>query len=505
MTLPGDKNFYHKGTKYAPYSNLSLVDSAFFRLSRNQFLFCLTGSLFYLLLLYTNWLETLVFTFAFLTLVYFTDLFFSLFLVMRSFVKKHEVTVSQKEIDSVPDSEWPLYTVFCPLYKEYEVVPQFIEAMNQLYYPKDKLQIMFLLEENDQETLQHINSYNLPDYFETVVIPHSLPKTKPKALNYGLLKAKGKYAVIYDAEDIPDKDQLKKVILGFRKLDKSVGCIQAKLNFYNPDQNILTKIFTAEYSLWFDLVLTGLQSINAPIPLGGTSNHFRTADLITLKGWDSFNVTEDCDLGMRLAKKGLRTAIIDSTTLEEANSEITNWFWQRSRWIKGYIQTYLQHLRTINQFPNTWKKPNALIFQLIIGGKLLSTFFNPLLWIITTSYFVFYDYIRLFIEQFFPFLIIYMAVISLVIGNFLYMVYYMLACSRYGHHRLVKYMYLVPLYWLAMSLAGWVALYQFIIRPHHWAKTKHGLHLNRKKIILKKNFALAYIETFQTRLRTILF
>src|SRR5258708_6606643 len=194
---------------------------------------------------------------------------------------------------------------------------------------------MLLLEEDDKETIQKIKNYDLPSYFEIVIVPHSLPKTKPKACNYGLLHATGEYTVIFDAEDIPDPLQLKKAVIAFEKSGSQVVCIQAKLNFYNPTQSFFTKLFTAEYSLWFDLVLTGLQSIHAPIPFGGTSNHFRTKDLWLLKGWDSFNVTEDCDLGMRLVKQGYRTAVIDSITLEEANPAFNNWFWQRSRWIKG--------------------------------------------------------------------------------------------------------------------------------------------------------------------------
>src|SRR5581483_11735953 len=160
---------------------------------------------------------------------------------------------------------------------------------------------------------------NLPNYFKIIVVPDSSPKTKPKACNYGLQFATGEYSVIYDAEDVPDPLQLKKAIVAFAKSAKNVICIQAKLNFYNPHQNILTRVFTAEYSLWFDLVLTGLQSIEAPIPLGGTSNHFKTQILKKIKGWDAFNVTEDCDLGLRLFKNGFSTAIMDSTTLEEAN------------------------------------------------------------------------------------------------------------------------------------------------------------------------------------------
>jgi len=144
-----------------------------------------------------------------------------------------------------------------------------------------------------------------------------------------LCHAKGKYAVIYDAEDIPDPDQLKKAYLTFQKLkNEKIICAQAKLNFYNARRNLLTRLFSAEYALWFDLVLTGLQSIKSPIPLGGTSNHFRTKDLKMLKGWDPFNVTEDCDLGMRIIKAGYHTAIFNSNTMEEATSKLGNWMRQ---------------------------------------------------------------------------------------------------------------------------------------------------------------------------------
>jgi cellulose synthase/poly-beta-1,6-N-acetylglucosamine synthase-like glycosyltransferase len=378
------------------------------------------------------------------------------------------------------EGNWPTYTVLCPLYKEWQVVPQFISAMTKLDYPKNKLQIMLLLEEDDTETLTKVKEFNLPKYFEVVVVPNSFPKTKPKACNYGLTRATGEYVVIYDAEDIPDSDQLKKAVLAFQKVnDRRVVCIQAKLNFYNPHQNLLTRLFTAEYSLWFDLVLTGLQSIHAPIPLGGTSNHFRSRDLKDLKGWDSFNVTEDCDLGMRLVKRGYRTAVVESMTLEEANSNIKNWFGQRTRWIKGYMQTYLVHMRNPGQFIRNWKEPHVITFQLVVGGKVLSMFINPLMWTITIVYFVFRSTAGPFIESFFPMPILYMALASIIFGNFLYMYYYMIGCAKRGHYSLVKYALLVPFYWLAMSLAAWVAFYRLIMNPHYWSKTKHGLHLEK--------------------------
>lgn len=472
------QGFHYKGKRFVHHTSLPHHESAVRRFSSPQIITILVmlGLLFIAVLL--NWHTSLVIIIALLTVLYFVDLLFNFFLIVRSFSGGQEVQVADDEIRAIPDSEWPTYTIFCPLYKEWNVIPQFATAMSRLEYPKEKLQVMLLLEENDDETIEHARAMNLPEYFDIVIVPHSLPKTKPKACNYGLKLAKGEYVVIYDAEDVPDTLQLKKAILAFKKTPGKVACIQAKLNFYNPHQNILTRVFTAEYSLWFDLVLTGLQSINAPIPLGGTSNHFKTEVLKSLHGWDSFNVTEDCDLGMRIVKRGYKTAVVDSITLEEANSSLSNWFWQRTRWIKGYIQTYFVHMRHPKELLIHWKEPHVVTFQLIVGGKILSMFINPIMWIITLSYFAARSSLGGFIESFFPTPILYMGTFSLVIGNFLYMYYYMIGCAKREQFDIIKYAFLVPLYWLGMSMAAWYAFYEFLVRPHHWSKTKHGLHLN---------------------------
>lgn len=488
------KGFFYKGKEFIHHSDLHLNQTAFHRLSPAQMIFIAFVIVLIEAGLYINWHETLVTIIALLTFLYFADLLFNLFLVCRSFANPSEVRITSRELLAVDSAAWPTYTVFCPLYKEWQILPQFVKAMSALDYPKDKLEVMLLLEEDDKETITQVRKYDLPSFFTVTIVPHSLPKTKPKACNYGLLHAKGEYVVIYDAEDIPDPKQLKKAVLAFKKMGEKVVCIQAKLNFYNPHQNLLTRAFTAEYSLWFDLVLTGLQSINAPIPLGGTSNHFRIKDLQRLRGWDSFNVTEDCDLGIRIAKRGFRTALLDSTTLEEANSGKRNWLWQRSRWIKGYMQTYLVHMRNPFSFIRNRQALHLLTFQLVVGGKVLSMFINPFMWTITVLYFIFRLYIGSFIESFFPGAILYMGIFSLLVGNFLYAYYYMIGCAKHGHHELIKYVFLIPFYWLAMSVAAWIAFYKLIVAPHHWSKTKHGLHLAKKRIRRRKLLRLPSID-----------
>lgn len=419
---------------------------------------------------------------AILSLIYFSDVLFNLYLIIKSLTFPSEISSSDKELEAINDKDLPVYSILCPLYRESHIIPHFLEAIEKISWPKSKLDVILLLEEDDKESVEAVKKMKLPSYVRSIVVPDSMPKTKPKACNYGLGFAKGEYVVIYDAEDIPDPLQLKKAYLGFGKVDNNIICLQAKLNYYNPNQNLLTRFFTAEYSLWFDVTLTGLQSMNTTIPLGGTSNHFKTDAIRGVEGWDPFNVTEDADLGVRLFRRGFKTAIIDSVTLEEANSQWKNWLRQRSRWIKGYMQTYLVHTREGSQPFN--QGVHALIFQLVVGGKIAFVLINPFLWLATISYFVLYAYVGPQIEALYPTYIFYMAIFSLVFGNFLFLYYYMIGVAKKGQWDLMKYVLLIPLYWIMISIAAFISFYQLLFKPHYWEKTLHGLHLKKKEELI---------------------
>ncbi len=443
-----------------------------------------------------NPLSTAITTVGILSFVYLIDVFFNLFVILKSLHMPPEITVTTDDLASQSDRSLPVYTILCPLYKEAHVLPQFVEAMQKMEWPSHKLEVMLLLEEDDHQTIDAASNMDLPQNFRIVVVPDSSPKTKPKACNYGLGMARGEYIVVYDAEDQPDPLQLKQAYFAFKRSGNKVVCLQAKLNYYNPSHNLLTRLFTAEYSLWFDVILPGLQSINTSIPLGGTSNHFRTNDLRQLEGWDPFNVTEDCDLGARIFQAGYKTAIIDSTTLEEANSNVKNWFRQRSRWLKGYMQTYLVHMRNPLSFMRR-HGIHALIFQLIVGGRIAFILINPLLWALTLAYFALYSYLGPSIEAIFPGVIFYMAVTSLLLGNFTYLYNYMIGCAKRGHWSLIKYVFLIPVYWLMISYAATIALFQLFFKPHYWEKTIHGLHLDHAALLHVKK--LKKLEASKSR------
>jgi cellulose synthase/poly-beta-1,6-N-acetylglucosamine synthase-like glycosyltransferase len=411
-------------------------------------------------------LNAIVITFYILQSVY------KFFLVWRSLGRKAEVQVSLEDLTAVPDADLPTYTILIPLFRESAVLAKLVKGLGDLDYPADKLEIMLLLEEDDAETRHAADAMTLPPQFRKVVVPTSQPKTKPKACNWGLDLATSDLLVIYDAEDLPERDQLRKAAAAFRKVPDQVACLQAKLNYFNQRQNLLTKWFTAEYSVWFDLFLPGLTASEAPIPLGGTSNHFRVAPLRELGGWDPYNVTEDCDLGVRLHKHGWRTAMIDSTTWEEANSHFWGWIRQRSRWVKGYLQTYLVHSRRPLELFRQLGLRDWFSFQMTVGGSTLCFLLNPVYWLLTLLWLITHSGV---IDAMFPGVIYVAGVFCLLVGNFVFVYLNVAGCMNRGYYDLVKYALITPIYWLMMSWAAYKAFGQLIINPHYWEKTEHGL------------------------------
>jgi cellulose synthase/poly-beta-1,6-N-acetylglucosamine synthase-like glycosyltransferase len=433
--------------------------------------------------------QTLLVIMTFIIALYSGHLLVNVGLSFLTFRRSSEEAIDDEIVAALRTANWPHYTILCPLYKEARVVPQFVSAMQALDYPPEKLQILFLTEVDDAATRQAIRALALPQHFKVVTVPDGSPRTKPRACNYGLMQATGQYVVIFDAEDIPEPTQLKKAVLAFANHGPKLACVQAKLNFYNPQQNLLTRWFTAEYSLWFDLTLPSMQRAGFALPLGGTSNHFPTQVLRALGGWDAFNVTEDCDLGLRLARYELETIVLNSTTLEEANSKFKNWIRQRSRWIKGYMQSYLINMRQPRRYLRKGGLRDFFSLQFVIGGKTAFLFLNPLLWLLFILYFAFNPFVAADYQQLFPKPLLYAGTFTLVFGNFFYIYTYLLACFRRKQYQLIKWALLIPLYWAMMSVAAGMALYQLIVKPHYWEKTEHGLHLGKKQGVNVPSFA----------------
>ncbi len=364
----------------------------------------------------------------------------------------------------------PVITILAPLYRDANSLSGLSHAIDALDYPPEKKDIKLLLEADDFATIAEAGRLNLDRQYDVIIVPNIGPRTKPKACNFGLLRARGELAVIYDAEDQPEKDQLLKAAAAFSVGDENLACLQARLNYYNADENWLTRLFTLEYALWFDWLLPALQKLRAPIPLGGTSNFFRTEVLRAVGAWDPFNVTEDADLGLRLAKLGYRVEMLNSTTFEEANCRLGNWIRQRSRWIKGHLQTWLVHMRQPGGFisQNGWH--GLLSIQLFLAGNVAGALVNPILWGA-------FAYSNIFggsaLETPMPPELQILNLTALLVGNFCFVLCAIVAPLKRGWRHLCLFGLTAPAYWLLTSIAAYKALWQIVIRPYYWEKTDH--------------------------------
>lgn len=392
------------------------------------------------------------------------------------------MSISSEETAALRDADLPVYSILVPMYKEPAVLPILAAALRRLDYPLSKLDIKLVLEEDDLETIQAAKDLALEATFEIVRVPPSIPKTKPKACNYALGLVRGNYVTIYDAEDKPEPDQLKKVVAGFKRLGDETACIQARLNYFNAEENWLTRMFTLEYSLWFDMFLPALDRLRVPIPLGGTSNHFDLKKLREIGAWDPFNVTEDADLGLRFAALGYHVGVVNSVTYEEANSQLGNWIRQRSRWIKGYIQTWLVNMRHPIELFRRVGFRGFCSLQLFVGGTIISALAYPFL-VIPFLFWIFSHTTRM--EPFFPPPVLWISMINLIVGNSCLIYLSMLAVAKRQHYKLLPHALTTPGYWFLQSVAAYKGLWQLITRPFYWEKTNHGISKFTKNEIIR--------------------
>ncbi|MEL7129194.1 MAG: glycosyltransferase [Pseudomonadota bacterium] len=361
----------------------------------------------------------------------------------------------------------PLYSVLLPMFREATSVAPLCAALNELRYPKDRREFLFLVEACDHETLRALRQAALPVGSRIVVAPDGLPRTKPRALNLGLALLSGDLVTVYDAEDRPHPDQLLVAAAAFRKEGERLACVQAPLRAHNAGESWIAGQWALEYEMNFGLVLPALARLGLPMALGGTSNHFRVDVLKAVGGWDAWNVTEDADLGLRLARLGWKTGVIAPPTLEEAPESFRVWMAQRSRWLKGYIQTWSVLMRRPVQAMREMGVRAFCSTQVLLGGAIVSALVHgPLLvWCVACLVV--------------PGLSI--GAISLAVLLSGYVVSALAAVFAPGRRRWERPFLVLTfvLYWPLLSLAVVRALYGVATRPHAWAKTPHGLTRHR--------------------------
>jgi len=380
--------------------------------------------------------------------------------------------ITDEEARAVPDEDLPIYTVLLPAYNEPGIMSRLVSGVGAMEYPRDKLDVQLLLEADDVTTVAAAEATGAAAFARVVLVPPAEPRTKPKACNYGLQQARGELTTIYDAEDRPDPLQLRRAVVAFGRVGEDVACLQARLSYHNADQNLLTKWFAIEYETWFGFLLPGLSSVGAPLPLGGTSNHLRTDVLRRLHGWDPFNVTEDADLGMRLARSGYHSEVLDSVTLEEANSDPINWARQRSRWNKGYLVTALVQLRHPVRLARELGAKALVSLILTVLATPVMSLLNPVAWLLSLGW---WTGTMPFIASIFPGWLVYLSLLNLFVGNFANVYVDVVALRQLRRPGLLWACLAMPLYWVLMAVGTGKAFVQLITAPSYWEKTAHGL------------------------------
>jgi hypothetical protein len=373
----------------------------------------------------------------------------------------------------IPDDRLPVYTVIAALYREAASVAPLMQAIGALDYPREKLDVIIVIELDDLETRAALARLDPMPHVQVLLAPTEGPRTKPKALNCALPFARGSFTAVFDAEDRPDPGQLRAALGAFRVQGADVACAQASLCIENQSDSWLSRMFAAEYAGQFDVFLPGLASFGVPLPLGGSSNHFRTAVLREVGGWDAYNVTEDADPGFRLARFGYRSTTFASTTFEEAPARFGGWLRQRSRWMKGWMQTWSVHMRRPWRL---WRDAGAKGFftlNAVVGGNVLTALSFPILAVdMTVDLLARTDGGTGWIAGG-PIAPLYLT--TIVAGFVSTIVVGLMGLARRGQLRQGWILALTPVYWGCLSIAAWRALYQLLSEPYRWEKTEHGL------------------------------
>jgi cellulose synthase/poly-beta-1,6-N-acetylglucosamine synthase-like glycosyltransferase len=372
------------------------------------------------------------------------------------------------------DGDLPVYTVMAALYREGRSVAALLRALERLDYPAEKLDIKIIIEADDQETRAALGTLTIPPHIHVIIAPAYGPRTKPKALNYALPFARGTFVAVFDAEDRPDPGQLRAALAAFENGVDNLACVQASLCIDNTADSWLSRMFTAEYAGQFDAFLQGFSQFALPLPLGGSSNHFRIEYLRRVGAWDPYNVTEDADLGIRLARYGYRTAMFHSTTYEEAPAKFSAWLRQRTRWIKGWMQTWIVHMRAPRRFLKESGFAGFAILNLLVGGNVLTGLAYPvLLGAVVLEAFAHIDSDSTLSPFSGTFAELHLTAIAA--GCFSSVAVNVIGLMRRGILHEAWVLLWTPLYWCLLSVAAWRALFQLFRDPYRWEKTEHGL------------------------------
>lgn len=372
--------------------------------------------------------------------------------------------------DAPMNGKWPVISMMVPMFREENIADRLVGRLARLTYPRELTDVLLVVEETDRVTRAALDGVKLPFWIRVVTVPDGPIRTKPRALNYALNFCRGDIIGVWDAEDRPEPDQLHRVARHLHFAPPQVACVQGALDFYNPRTNWLARCFTLEYSAWFRGVLPGLARMGLVVPLGGTTFFIRRAALAEAGGWDAWNVTEDADLGVRLARLGYRTEIVATTTHEEANCRPLPWVKQRSRWLKGFAMTWGVHMRDPLRLVREIGFWPAVGFHLQMLATVQQFLLAPVLWSFWLFSLGFAHPLASLTGAWLG-----SAIIALFLVSEALNITVAVWAVRRTHPGLGLWAPTLYFYFPLACLAAWKAAYEIVAKPFYWDKTLHGV------------------------------
>lgn len=402
---------------------------------------------------------------------YFFSLFFLACVALRLAALTAALPARRERIEPFLPKDMPTYTVLVALYREAEIAGDLMRSLRRLVWPASKLEVKLVCEADDMETIAALQSAGLPFNFEIIAVPPDGPRTKPKALAYALPLARGELVALYDAEDAPDPFQLVQAWRRFAAAGPELACVQAPLEIVNGDCSLIARMFEFEYAALFRGLLPWLSRHRLPLPLGGTSNHFRRSVLEQVGGWDPYNVTEDADLGLRLVRFGYRTGTISRPTFEAAPVDFATWLPQRTRWFKGWLQTWLVHMRNPLRLLRELGPASFLAMQVLFAGMIVSALAHPML--LVTALALAADAAVTGSLDAWRSTLLAFDLVNIACGYIAFLLLGRQALDRSERRDFWKVVAFTPFYWMMLSAAAWRAIYQLWRDPYRWEKTPH--------------------------------
>ena len=243
---------------------------------------------------------------------------------------------------------FPKFSIIVPAKNEEPVIARCMESILKQEYPKDKIEILVIEGGSEDNTRALCEEYSKRHPATIKLLSQRTSNGKPSALNEALKYATGEIVAIFDADNVLERDVLKKAAIDFQ--DDSTVALQGRTSSINEDENYLTKIVAKEEKAWFGALIQGRHNLNLFVPLTGSCQFVRRKTLLKHEGWREDSLAEDIDLALKLAEEDHKIQYDnDVRSWQETPSSLKSLVTQRTRWYMGYMENLIHYGRLLKK------------------------------------------------------------------------------------------------------------------------------------------------------------